>query len=430
MTNFGGLGALTTGDGIMVVQVQNPASSAVDAFRLGNRVAAGAYEYSLHQNGLNNTDGNWYLRSTMSIEPGGPDIPNIRSEVPVDMVIPPLALEYGYAMLGTLHERVGETWIAPSAPAYEEKVVRGRNGKTQVVRVPVATANGADKPVWASSGWARLMGERGFRDNDNFFRRGADYNYTFSGLQAGLDIYAHEKADGTLDRAGIYVGIGQIESDIKGAFGGKAGTVDMDAYTVGAYWTHFAASGWYTDAVVQGTWYSTDARSVQGQQIKPDGFGVIASLEGGYAFKLGGNWTLEPQAQLAYQNVNFDNARDQFGFVSFDDGESLRGRLGLRLTKTWNAGEELKPRLITGWMRANVWHEFLDNTKTSFGSIDGENMVPFKSDIGGTWAELGAGVSGQVSKSTSLFATAAYNRSLDNKGREAWNGRLGMTIKW
>ena len=436
VTNIGGPGQLTVGDGIKLVQTNN--GTTAGAFVLGNRVAAGAYEYYLFYGGQTATGGNaddqnWYLRNQQPIDPTNPDspvVPIIRPEVAVDMVIPPLAMEYGYAMLDTLHERVGETWVKPATPVYEEKTVRGPNGKTQVVRVPVAAANGADQTKLASSGWARLIGERGFRNSDSFLRHGPDYNYTFGGLQAGLDIYGREKADGTLDKAGFYVGIGNIQSDVKGAFGGKAGTVDMDAYTVGGYWTHFAPQGWYTDAVMQGTWYSADAKSIYGQQIKPEGFGIIASLEGGYAFKLGNNWTLEPQAQLAYQSVSFDSARDQFGFVSFDDGESMRGRFGLRLTKAWDVGEELKPHLITSWLRANVWHEFLGNAKTAFGSFDGQTAVPFSSSLGGTWGEIGAGVSGQVTDNTSLFATAAYNRSLDNKGRETWDGRLGITVKW
>ncbi len=448
------LTALGTGsrtvDGIEIVRV----GGASDAtFILSQRVAAGAYEYGLFKGTPNEANGNWYLRNTIYPGPVSPPTPpppvvgpvvpppvvgpkepvlNVRPEVPVSMAIMPLATEYGYAMLGTLHERGSETGLNVSDPVSEERIVRCENPKTNfrcVVRVPAAVHVGKDATRWAASGWARLFGNRGFNDADNFAKRGPDYDYTFGGIQAGLDIYAREQGDGTLDKAGISVGYGQITSDVKGQFGGKAGNVDTDAYTVGGYWTHRSATGWYTDAVVQGTLYATEAHSIFNQRFNPDGFGLLGSLEGGYAFKLGNGLTLEPQAQIVAQNVSFDNARDAYGFVRFDDGDSLRGRLGLRLTKTWNRAESGQ-RLVTAWLRANVWHEFLGKTRTTWTRLDGREAIPFNSYFNGTWGEFGAGVTAPITEKVNLFATAAYQHSLDNKGRVGWDGRLGMNVKW
>ena len=430
--NAAGAGA-QTGNGILLVDARNGATTETTAFALSNRAAAGAYEYLLYcggnaEAGGDPNDQNWYLRSTLQVtDPDPIDVPNYRVEVPLVASITPIALEYGYAMLDTLHERVGEVWTAPVTPSYEERVVRENNGRKQVARAPLPRS---DKIRWASSAWGRVIGDRGFRDNDNFERRGPDYDYTFAAIQAGLDIYAREQADGTLDKAGIYVGYGQIDANVKGAWQGKAGSIDMDAYTVGAYWTHKAAQGWYTDAVVQGTWYAADAKSTYGERLKPDGFGFVASLEGGYAFDLGNGFAIEPQAQLAYQNVSFDDVVDTYGRFKLADGESLRGRLGVRLSKVWNAGDVSKPRLISTWLRANVWHEFMGDPSTTVTGLTGENPVMITSSLSGTWAEIGAGISGQVSESVALFATGAYNRSIDNKGRKAWDGRLGVTVKW
>ena len=433
--NIGGSGALTSGDGILVIETSNGGTTAASAFRLGERVAAGAYEYLLYRGGASNSD-NWYLRSSEEIVITDPDtglpeiteVPDYRVEVPLIASITPVAMEYGFSMLGTLHERIGNTWIAPLAPTHEERTVRGRNGRETVMRVPATTT--VSQTPWFSGAWGRLIGDRGFRNNDNFARRGPDYDYTFAGIQTGLDVFGREQADGTLDKLGIYAGYGRIDANEKGAYGGRAGTIDTDAYTIGAYWTHKAAAGWYSDAVVQGTWYSVDARSVQGQQFKPDGFGIIASLESGYAFQLGYGFTIEPQAQLAYQNVSFGDVADAYGHFSLSDGESLRGRLGIRLSKTWNMADALKPRIVTTWLRTNVWHEFIGDSSTTVSGFGGENPLTINSSLGGTWAEIGAGISGQVNDTVALFATGAYNRSIDNRGREAWNGRLGATVRW
>jgi Autochaperone Domain Type 1 len=70
INNVGGSGALTVGDGILVVQVLDPSRSASGAFQLGNLVAAGPFEYRLFQNGINGSNpGNWFLRNDFVVPP-------------------------------------------------------------------------------------------------------------------------------------------------------------------------------------------------------------------------------------------------------------------------------------------------------------------------------------------------------------------------
>ncbi len=68
ITNLGGLGALTTGNGIEVVSARNGATTTAqttrDAFTLANgHVDAGAYEYRLYAADAQGAGENWYLRS-------------------------------------------------------------------------------------------------------------------------------------------------------------------------------------------------------------------------------------------------------------------------------------------------------------------------------------------------------------------------------
>ena len=137
---------------------------------------------------------------------------------------------------------------------------------------------------------------------------------------------------------------------------------------------------------------------------------------------------LEPQAQLIYQTLNISHAQDIAAVIRFRDDDFLTGRLGARLAKTWALDENVpQPRLITGWLRANLWHEFLGDSKTEFSSQVG--FVPFRADLGGTWAELGAGVSAQITRSASLYANANYQRSFDGD-RHAYEGKIGLRINW
>jgi fibronectin-binding autotransporter adhesin len=69
VTNLGGLGALTSGNGIEVITAQNGATTTAqttkDAFALaGGHVDAGAYEYRLYAADAAGAGENWFLRST------------------------------------------------------------------------------------------------------------------------------------------------------------------------------------------------------------------------------------------------------------------------------------------------------------------------------------------------------------------------------
>lgn len=403
ITNTDGAGEPTTGDGIQVVHVDG--ASAGD-FALSGRAAAGLYEYSLRRGAAG---GNWYLNSLM-LGPDGNIVPNIRPEVPLNTALIPLAREYGYSMVDTLHERVGETRLLPGA----------------------APASPRDKRV--SGAWARALGEQGSHNADSgFMNHGASYDYTMGGAQAGLDLYTRLDADGSLNRAGIYVGYGRTDADVDAVYSGNAGDFTLNAYSVGGYWTHLSSltgSGWYTDAVVQGTAYEADSRSSLGEHDGTDGKGFVASLESGWSFDLGGNWAIEPQAQLAYQILDFDDTHDSYGRFGYNDDTSLRGRAGARVSKLWDTGSEGKPRTLSTWARGNVWHEFLGDSSVTASALNGGNPTRIKSTPDGTWGEIGLGVSGHVAENTSLFTTGGYEHSLDGNSREGFTGRVGVAYEW
>ena len=70
--NAGGAGALTVGDGILVVQVLDPTRSASGVFSLqGGSITAGAFDYFLFKGGVSSPGvaGNWYLRNELVAPP-------------------------------------------------------------------------------------------------------------------------------------------------------------------------------------------------------------------------------------------------------------------------------------------------------------------------------------------------------------------------
>ena len=323
----GGLGGLTAGDGILVVEGLNdgPTADVPHAFGLGAAVVAGPYEYFLFRGGTGSgaTDDDWFLRNVLrpgdrpSVIPGLPGIPVLpllpllpglpglppgtpiyRQEVSLYTAMPVAAAIYGRDIIDTLHERMGGN---------AEVLGTGDDG----------TYDGSPDGIWG-----RLIGHWGHRDGDGrgIYGGGPEFDYGFSALQAGLDLYRKEDQDGSRDNAGLYLAFGHGEVDVEhsllGLINFNGGKDKFDAMTVGGYWTHFGPSDWYLDGVLQATWYDATMTGNRGlRDGETDGLGLAASLEGGYPFDLGDGWLIEPQGQLVYQMIDLDDFNDGFADV-------------------------------------------------------------------------------------------------------------------
>jgi outer membrane autotransporter protein len=332
-------------------------------------------------------------------------MPHYRIETSLAAALPSMALLYGRNLMDTLHERVGD-----------EEDIRGRRDLHQ------------DGPT--TGGWARVMGTGGKQQGDplGIYGSGPQFSYGFVGLQGGQDLIRREHDDGSRDHAGFTFAVGSAHGDVT-HFDGTTGDDDLQAYTLGGYWTHFGAPGWYVDTMLQGTLY--DARTTANRGLLPfktNGDGIAGSVEAGYPFKFANGYFIEPQAQLIYQNINFNSAFDNEALVKFSNVDSLIGRVGARFGRTWSLdGNGPDARMITAWIRPNIWQEFRGNPITQFSSETG--FIPFRADLGGTWGEVNVGVSGQINLHTTLFANASYQARFDGKGT-AYDGKAGVRINW
>ncbi len=115
-----------------------------------------------------------------------------------------------------------------------------------------------------------------------------------------------------------------------------AGANNLRAYSLGGYWTHFGATGWYLDAILQGTWYDVRSASTSFPALTTNGWGFASSLEAGYPIKLGGGFIIEPQAQVVYQTVSLGDSGDTAATVQFRNANSVAARIGARVARTWS----------------------------------------------------------------------------------------------
>ena len=425
VTNLDGAGASTVQDGILVVQAVNGATTSASAFSLSNSVAAGAFEYALFKGGVSaGSAENWYLRSSLlpgsiaaaitdpepgEIAPPGPgveppnagatpvhadpgeSIPLYREEVPLYSALPPAARQTALVTLGTFHERRGEQGVVNSRENF-------------------------------SAAWGRAFGQSTEQSWDGTVDPSIDGN--LYGIQAGLDILGWQHDNGHRDIAGLFFGYSNLDADVKGQAVGwngvNVGSLNLDTTSFGGYWTHIGPGGWYLDGVLMGSWFGGDATSERGVGIDIDGTGFTASLEGGYPIPLSESWTIEPQAQIIWQNISLDDQSDAFSDVGFDSDDGFTGRLGFRMQGKY----QTSAGLFQPYVKANLWHGFSTTDSVLFGpdaiTTEGES----------TSLELGAGIVHDFTEKVSAFAVADYTFDVEGAEQKIFEGNIGLTVKW
>jgi outer membrane autotransporter protein len=293
--NSGGPGAETFGNGIQVVSAINGGATAPGAFTLAGEARAGAFDYDLFRGGIAGSSPNdWFLRSTFVVGPGPePPIPPfpvdpppaqlpsgtwpiIGPELATYGVVQPISRQLGLQTLGTMQQRIGDT-------------------------LTLSNTGGQGNGV-ARADWARFFGQ----GIDNRYEAFADPRASgwMGGFQGGVDLWRGSLLPGHRDAAGVYLAFANSNINVQGLVTNAAatnyvqtrtGTLGLNGYSAGGYWTHYGPSGWYLDAVLQGTYYNGNA-ATQFANLPINGAGFISSLEGGYPIPLplGPRFVLEP----------------------------------------------------------------------------------------------------------------------------------------
>ncbi|MDH6170805.1 type V secretory pathway adhesin AidA [Variovorax boronicumulans] len=320
--NAGGLGALTTGDGIMLVSAINGATTTAQTTKsgfslAGGHVDAGAYEYRLYSANASGDGENWYLRSTtpaVASPPapatsdaagvaGTPPTPvplvaTYRAEVPLFSALPSQLRQADLAMLGNLHRRTGDGAAVQGQHAAWGRLVHADVDLRQ---------QGTVTP--SSEGRMR-------------------------GFQTGMDLFA--PADSAW-RAGVYVGQLEGRLGVQGFARGVQGAVgsnDLRSRYLGAYATWKGESERYADAVLQAGSHRYGVEAMGNPANAGRGRSLVASLEIGQAFALSPGWPgwrIEPQAQVVHQTLDLDDTVIGGARVSQQTGGGWLGRLGVRM---------------------------------------------------------------------------------------------------
>lgn len=386
IANAGGRGARTRGDGIRVVQIDG--ASPADNFKLiGGPLEAGAYEYFLNQGGRNRP-ADWYLRSTF------------RAAVPGYMMTPGLNQDYGYAVIGSLQERIGDF----GNPARAEKKTQEENGV-----------------------WGRIQGSQFNQDaHDNL---STSAHTTF--MQFGKDWTLASNPDGSSTHAGATVALGEtnarfyddLRTVLKAPNGNNTGDVKTRAYSAGGYWTGYRADGGYLDLNGQLTWYQNNYKDIYGRMAANKALGMALSAEAGQPFAVGGSsLRVEPQVQLTYQYLNSKSFSDYMSAISVKGNHGARGRVGVRLFR--EMADDDTPRAAAPYLTLDLLRNFLNPATVTVGD------EALQANSNKTWGEIGTGITGRVSKQGQLSAALKYRHQLSGQGNEGVAGQVAYRYNW
>ncbi|SFU60828.1 outer membrane autotransporter barrel domain-containing protein [Polaromonas sp. YR568] len=383
--NLGGLGALTTGNGIEVVTAQGGATTAATAFALTNgHVDAGIYEYNIFRG---TADQNWYLRSAVGA------IPTYRAEVPMVSALPTHIRLADTAMLGNRSMRSGDAAADPS-----EKAAIARHGWGRVITTDIdVTQQGFASPKSAG----RLYG-----------------------FQTGTDLLADSSW-----RAGVYVGALDGTVDVSGFARGVQGPVGgnkLRARYLGGYATWDTGTGFYADAVLQAGYQDYTLRPTGNAISASRSDSLLTSVEIGQAFEVGSGWSIEPQLQLVHQHIKLNDLALPNAGVQQDSPDSLTTRIGVRVkTEMTTSMGVLKPYGRLNFYRASSG---LDTAR--FGS--GAAITDITTRNGGSWTEAAVGMTLAIDKTWSVYGEAGryFANGGDVSVRSDVSASLGVIARW
>ncbi|MBS0452586.1 MAG: autotransporter outer membrane beta-barrel domain-containing protein [Proteobacteria bacterium] len=406
VTNLGGLGALTTGNGIEVVSGLNGATTTAQttksAFGLANgHVDAGAFEYRLYAADAQGAGENWYLRSTTPQLPSEqPPVPTYRTEVPLLAALPAQLRQADLSMLGNLHRRIGD----------ESPSVQGLDAQQQ------------GTPFNTRRAWGRLV----YADLD-IEQPGAAQAHSeghVSGLQAGTDLWVSGNW-----HAGVYVGYLDGAADVTGNARGivaPVGRNDLQSRYLGGYATWMDASGLYVDNVLQGSSQRFTMRPDGNPEVSGKASSFTASVEVGKPFALSEGWSLEPQAQIAWQHSSVDDMAIGGAQVRQDPADGWIGRLGLRIKGEFaTSAGRLQP-----YARINLYRASFGGDVVSF--IGPAGSLSVESGSGYSAAEVAAGATLALTPATSFYGELGHLWSIggDATVRYPVQASLGIKVRW
>jgi outer membrane autotransporter protein len=421
--NIGGKGALTTGDGIKVVDVQGASDGIFNLmgdynYKGAPAVVGGAYAYRLYKNGTGNSDGGWYLRSSLK-----------HPKPPTGQNPPPL-----YQAGVSIYEAYGWIMQAMNAPAsLRDRTSEHKDTLSEINGSGIAVEKDSVTEHTSLSGngaWGRITGSYG-RLSPRFTTSEVDnISYKMIRAQTGVNKRLYENNHGAMV-GGVFLQYSNIDADISSEHG--KGSIRGNGYTTGVTGTWYGNNGVYWDGLAQLTYFDNKLDSKTANRNlgeNKSALGYALSLETGKQIDLTPTWSITPQAQLAYSSINIKDFNDTFGArIHFAQSQSMKLRVGTTIDyrQKWRNDQSKDEKAANLYGLFNIRQELLGNSD----SVD-VSGVPFKSKNDRTWGETGVGGSYSWGSGRYLvYGQTSVNTSLSNSASNyELGGKIGFKVVW
>ncbi|WP_340618047.1 autotransporter outer membrane beta-barrel domain-containing protein [Xenorhabdus entomophaga] len=420
--NVGGAGA-PTNEGIKVVDVKG---TSVGTFSLAGdysykgepAVVAGAYAYRLYKNGLDNADGNWYLRSSLTSPKPNPEPKPSRL----------------YHAGVSVYEAYGRVLQTLNMPESLHDRIDGRKGSRLRGDGFRAAADGGSvddntNPL-PNGAWGRMTTSYGKLSPRVTTSGAGDITYNMARAQVGIDRRFYENDHGSVGGGG-FLQYSNISANVGSGHG--EGKISANGYTIGATSTWYSNNGFYLDGLTQLTYFENDLNSkTASRQLgnNKSALGYALSLETGQRFDLSQKWSLTPQAQLMFSSIDMNDFHDTFGTkVRFDQSRNMKWRMGATIdySQKWRDDQGKNEKATNIYGLFNIRQEILGRND----AVDVEN-VAFHGGNDRTWAETGVGGSYNWNDGNSfIYGQTSVNTSLNNFADSyELSAKIGLKVTW
>ena len=328
-------------DGKVTLVETNGGNAAFSLTNPNNRVDLGAYQYFLTKEG-----NNWVLANSKNavtptppvapvtpskqvVTPSKPEVtPSTPVVTPSNPVVPPAVLPSAPLLSDLANAQVSLRQaqlllVEDDLSGIHQRLGEVKNGEKG--NVWVRNVNSRQKLAALSTGESETSG---FKQNVH-------------SLQVGADAAVTDNL-----RVGGFVGRSQANVDFNGYYGdGK-----VRSNSVGLYAAYLADNGIYVDNIVK---YSRlHANSDLTEKRHYNAYTISSEL--GKRFSLANDWTITPQAQIAWTHISSQENEDSLSSVYSRIG--LRVAKGFALSNGWNLQPYAEVNAITSKNRSSKIH--------------------------------------------------------------------------
>jgi hypothetical protein len=281
----------------------------------------------------------------------------------------------------------------------------------------VRDSRGSDTPS-RQEGWEFWMqahgGDESFDNLGAFTISGATFAQNLStdsdwrGLQIGMDTLSGNFIWGLTG--------GFVQQETR--FQADNNSLDFEGFNVGAY-AGMNFGGLYMNGLVKGDFFTVDANFTSIPSFESmDGTTYGAQGEIGYRFDMGGMF-LEPHAQIAWSSTDIDDGNAIGADFSFNNNESLYGKVGGRIGGTFGSGD----MIVSPYVGAYAVEEFEGRNSLAFNT--GPTGFTVENEARGSYGQAELGMTTQ-----SFYGLQGFVKGEWNFGGDASGGAVRLGARW